>query len=196
MNKNGFISLFVVLIVIAGIVVVAVSILVAQHNSSTPPSPSPLGETERVMQNNSDNWKRYTNIKYSFNILYPASIEGYEGEWEYLEHQFQDSFLVGFRPKSITEDYVWTVNVYTDKDMEELINDDGNQFENRSQSRENIILDNQEAILVTTRAQLPDGSDWEMKRVFMEYRDKVYAIGNGAMEKNEFRQFYESFRLR
>ena len=149
----------------------------------TSPSPEPTA-----------NWNTYSSQLYGFSIKYPKTISKYQGEWEYKEFPLQDgSVWIGFRPSSIGEDYIWGVNVYSNKSVEQVIKEQGQQFSDRKESRQYITVNGVSALLVTVTTNQYE--EWVSKTVLIENNGKVYAIGNGAVEIPEFEPFYKSFKL-
>jgi len=163
-----------------------------QNNTVTNPTDAPVA-TQTPQTNQVTDWNTYTSQANGFSIQYPKTIAKYQGQWEYKEFPSTDgSVWVGFRPSSVREDYIWGVNIYDNKTVEQVIKEQGQQFNDRKESRKNLTLNGNPALLVTvTTNQYPD---WISKTIIVEKNGKVYAISNGAVEIPEFDSFYKSFK--
>lgn len=163
-----------------------------QNTIMTSPTDIPV-TTQPPQTNQIAGWNTYTSQAYGFSIQYPKTVTKYQGQWEYKEFPSINGFAwVGFRPSSVKEDYLWVVNVYDNKTVEQVIEEQGQQFNDRKENRKNIIVNGNSALLVTvTTNQIPD---WISKTVIVEKNGKIYAIGNGAIEITEFDSFYNSFK--
>lgn len=138
-------------------------------------------------------WNSYVDYDLGFGIQYPNKVSSnqYSGDWEYSE-KIGNSVSFG-TPDSKSGGYIFGVYVTTDKSLEELIADDGKQFDDRKETRESITVDDHQAILVTvTTNELPD---WISKQVFIQKDSNIYTIGNGATGLPEFDIFYKSFKF-
>lgn len=187
---RGFAGILILILIVAAVAAGGAFYLARQSTlplggtATQSASPTPLAADETV------DWKTYTSSKRGFSIKYPKTISKYKGEWEYRE--FDDNSVM-FRPSSIKEDYLWVVNIYSDKSVEELIGETGNQFSHRGVERKQILLDNMKALLVTVATKEVEG--WISKTIYLENNGRVFAIGDGATREPEFDLFYNSFKL-
>lgn len=151
-------------------------------------SPTPTSDSTK-------NWKTYVNNKINFSIQYPNEIDSYTDNWVYEGYESPSAdFSVGFGPlSSKSGGYIWSVNVYSSKTLEQIINEMGQQFKDRKETRENILIDNQSAVLVTVTTN--EVENWVHKEIYIKQGNKIYAIGNGAIDEPEFEQFYKSFKF-
>lgn len=114
-------------------------------------------------------WKTYSDFENEYSIKYPPG-------WRIAE----DDNWVGFGTPISGEDTAWTLSVYnkSDKNITEIIDDVGDQFTDRKQINESIIVNGTKATRVTTTtAQV---KDWYSVIVIFESDDKLYALSNGA----------------
>jgi len=139
------------------------------------------------------NWNTYSSTKFGFTIKYPKMISKYNESWQYEEIGLGSTgTMIGFgAPSSKSGGYIWGVGIFTDKTVEQLIKEQGQQFTDRKESRKNIVVNGKSALFVTvTTNQYPD---WISKTVYVEQNGKIYVISNGAVEIPEFDYFYNSF---
>jgi hypothetical protein len=174
------------------------------QNTSPPPTTNPqnaevinptnIPVATQIPQTKTSEWNTYNSTKLGFTIDYPKKISKYNENWQYEEFSVGGTnTMVGFgTPSSKSGGYFWGVSLYNDKTIEQLIAEQGKQFSDRKEARKNITVDGKSAILVTvTTNQYPE---WVSKTVFLEQGEKVYVIGNGAIEIPEFDNFYNSFK--
>ena len=146
------------------------------------------------------NWKTYISSKFSFSVKYPEKVAKFPENWVYEEIKGDSSFAggVGFgTPASKSGGYIWGIYVYGGKDKEEIISQIGKQFKDRRETRQEIIVNNLPATLVTVTTN--EIKDWVSKTVIVgRFRGEevtTYVISNGAVILPEFDAFYESFRI-
>jgi len=134
-------------------------------------------------------WQTYKNEQYGFEVKYPKETSRFlNKEWIYRENDIGVTFTVeGFI------DDVWGIGVITKDGIEKSIGQDGNQFKDRKEKRENIIVDGRQAMMVTITTNQYEG--WVSKTIFILDGDKYYRIGNGAVEDPNFELFYKSFHI-
>lgn len=143
---------------------------------------------------NTSDWKTYENNKYNFSIKYPNTINEIKGNWKLSETVDTASKIesIGFGPSGLG-DYTWGIRIFSENSIDEIINSIGAQFSDRKVTRENIKVNNNDAILVkVTTKEVPD---WISKTILIEKNGTIYAIENGAREINEFETFYKSFKF-
>lgn len=140
-------------------------------------------------------WNTYISTQQEFSIKYPKKINKYPETWQHEEYKTSSTeFTVGFgTPSSKSGGYIWGVWVYENKNMEDLIKQMGSQFADRKESRQNITVSGVPAVLVTVTTN--QYNDWISKNVYIEKDNKIYSIGNGAIEISEFDDFYNSFKF-
>lgn len=134
-------------------------------------------------------WKTYTNIEQGFSIEYPNSIAQYEGEWEVQEFET----FAAFRPSSMKEDYLWTITMYTNENVEDIASKSGTQFPDRNEVAEFFWINGKGVNLHTITTE--SDPDWHSETVYVRDDNKVFAISNGAVKLPEFERFYKSFRI-
>lgn len=166
-----------------------------QNNTVSNPTDVPM-VTQSPQTDNTADWNTYNSTKLGFTIKYPKKVSKYNETWQYEEFNIigGTNTIVGFgTPSSKSGGYIWDVSVYTDKTVEQIIKEQGQQFSDRKESRKNITVNGKPALLVTvTTNSIPD---WISKIVLIEQGGKVFVIGNGAVEIPEFENFYNSFKL-
>lgn len=164
-----------------------------QNDTTAIPTATPTATTQTAQTNQVAGWNTYTSQAYGFSIQYPKTVAKSQAQWEYKEFPSTDgSIWIGFRPSSLKEDYLWGVNVYDNKTLEEVIKRQGQQFNDRKENRKNIIINGNPALLVTVTTN--SIQDWISKTVIVEKNGKIYEISNGAIEIAEFDSFYNSFK--
>lgn len=134
-------------------------------------------------------WKNYFSFSHCFSIKYPLKVQWMEGEWNSIVNVNEVFFGP---PISKPGGYVWDIFVYDkkEKNIEDIIKYDGSQFNDRQEKRENILINNYPAILVTVTT--PSHQDWVSKFVLIEKEGWIFSIGNGARDRSEFSTFYNS----
>lgn len=141
----------------------------------------------------SDTWKTYTSNALHFSVLYP-------NDWFSAESGIGNEFAggVGFAPEAARGgDSHWGITVYnkTDTDLESLLRIRGGGV-NRTESRETILVNGRNALLVTVMGeQSPDYPRYVRKDVYVETSDFIYLIQSGGMEDPQFTKFYNSFNV-
>lgn len=159
-------------------------------------SPTPEISSEPTTRpDKTSTWNTYTSTQQGFSIKYPKKIDKYPETWQHEEYGTSSTeFAVGFgTPSSKSGGYIWGVWVYENKNMEDLIKQMGNQFADRKESRQNITVSGVPAVLVTVTTN--QYNDWVSKNVYIKKGNKIYSIGNGAIELSEFDDFYKSFKF-
>lgn len=156
-----------------------------------------LAPTATPSQSTLSGWNTYTNSNQGFKIQYPNKVAStrFTEEWVYEEYDTSSTdFSVGFgTPPSKPGGYIWGINVYQNANLEDLIKQAGSQFDDREESRENITVDRTPALLVTVTTN--QYADWISKVVYIQKGNKIYAIGNGAIDMAEFDSFFNSFEF-
>jgi hypothetical protein len=69
----------------------------------------------------------------------------------------------------------------------------GKQFSDRQEQKEKITIDGNNALKV--RVTSPSNYGWVYKAVIVEKGDYIYFISNGAVQKDSFDKFYNSFKF-
>ncbi|MBU1203434.1 hypothetical protein KKH39_05320 [Patescibacteria group bacterium] len=131
-------------------------------------------------------WQTYTNNQYNFSIEYPD-------DWTVADvDSIGPSLTVGFSPKDLTGDFQWGINIYNknEKTVEELIADVGDQFLDRQESRQNIVIGGINAIKATITTDQYD--NWNAEYIVFENGAYIFTISNGAIPDDNYEQFYNS----
>ena len=148
-------------------------------------------------------WSTYQNTKHNFEISYPPGFT-------IVPHHTPTFFdnTLGFNQSILyveatptAFDARWGITIFdgfesSNEATEKIISKIGAQWNrdnSRSEQRASITVNNLPAILVTVRTSNHD--DWISKTVIVQHNKRIYAIGNGAVEDQEFDQFYSSFRI-
>ncbi len=147
----------------------------------------PEPETEESIITN--NWQNYQNSEFGFKINYPR-------EWVYAEFEGTANYsAIGFgTPESKTGGYIWGITIRQPSELERVIAQMGDQFEDRKESRSEVMVNkNITGTMVTvTTNKYPD---WISKTVYFENNGQLFAIGNGAIDDDRFETFYKSFEF-
>ena len=130
------------------------------------------------------NWITYNNEKYGFGVKYPK-------DWIYKE--YDDAIYFG-TPESKSGGYIWNISVHQPDELEKVIMQMGNQFDDRKETRDKITINkNISGILVIVTTD--KNTDWVSKKIFSERNSKLFAIGNGAIVDDRFKSFYNTFKF-
>lgn len=142
----------------------------------------PEPETEEPTIAN--NWQNYQNDKLGFRIKYPQG-------WVYEE--FDTGIYFG-TPESKSGGYIWGIFIHQPSELEKVIAQMGEQFEDRKELRSEVTVNkNITGTMVTvTTKKYPD---WISKTVYFENNGQLFAIGNGAIDDDRFESFYKSFEF-
>ena len=139
-------------------------------------------ETEESTITN--NWQNYQNSEFGFKVNYPQ-------DWEYQE---LDKGILFGTPESKSGGYIWGIFVHQPSELEKVIAQMGNQFEDRKESRSEVMVNkNITGTMVTVTTD--KYADWVYKTVYFENNGQLFAIGNGAIDDNKFETFYKSFEF-
>lgn len=139
-------------------------------------------------------WQTY-ELEQKFRVKYPK-------DWQVVsesntDQQSPDYMAIAFGSQSMNAipgyDGEFFVFFRTDKDLETLITEIGDQFEDRQESREDITINDQSAIKITVMT--PSISDWKYEGIFFEKGEGIYELSNGAIKNDQFENFYNSFEL-
>lgn len=88
----------------------------------------------------------------------------------------------------------WGIFVHQPSELEKVIAQMGNQFEDRKESRSEVMVNkNITGTMVTVTTD--KYADWVYKTVYFENNGQLFAIGNGAIDDNKFETFYKSFEF-
>ncbi len=135
-------------------------------------------------------WQTYTNNKYKFSVKYPVG-------WKvnFYQHPTLQQENVGFGPLNIQEDYQWGIVIYDSSDttVDAVIRSMGSQWNDRAETRENILLNGINATKATITTAQVDG--WQSVIIVFEYNSKIYSISNGAIVDPDYETFYKSFKF-
>lgn len=136
----------------------------------------------------SDEKAFYSNSKNGYTVAYPS-------DWEYQEALTEDYNSTLFGPESSKMGgYHWGISVIKSDELEGKIKGTGMQFEDRKETRANVVLPNGlNALIVTITTEKFD--DWVHKSVFIEKDGLLYVISNGATDVEGFEDFYNSFNF-
>ncbi len=123
-------------------------------------------------------------ISFKFQISYPQ-------DWIYEEFDFRIGFGL---TESKSGGYQWGINFYSPSELEKVIAQMGDQFEDRKESRSEVSVNkNITGTMVTvTTNKYPD---WISKTIYFENNGQLFAIGNGAIDDDRFETFYKSFEF-
>jgi len=144
-------------------------------------------------------WNTYTNFNPTFSVEYPIRTSGIEEDWVKKEAIFPDETLqYNFGPPiSAAGGYVWVISVYSNqnKTINQLIAEQGNQFEDRVEERTPTTVSKLPATLVTVTTK--EDPTWVSKGLYVNLGDKIFVMSNGATEElsAEFEYFYNSLKL-
>lgn len=131
-------------------------------------------------------WKNYENRHFGFSILFPQ-------EWNIME--YEDGVCFG-NPETAGpwDPCNWGVDIFDSSDLEKVIAQNGQQFEDRRESRSEVkTIDN---VLGTLVSVTTDGHpEWISKTVYFKNKEKSFAISNGARSDDRFERFYKSFKF-
>jgi len=168
-----------------------------QKNTQTPEQQTNAEPVEdKVMSKlTTDDWKQFTDSGSLVQMKYPPN-------WKFKELNL--GFTVG--PKEIAEDYLWGVNYYStqDQSLTNLMDDIGDQFEDRKQTSESFSLNGYPATRVTTTT--PSIPDWHSEIIIVEYGQSLITVSNGAISDEKlptmpgtpkgitFADFYNTFK--
>lgn len=211
-TQRGFAPVLIIIVLVL-ILVAIVGYFFLQTNggkqqafsqlSPTPAStvrdqPSQLA-SPTLTTSNATGWNIYTNSSESYRIKYPNKLNKKDENWVYREYtqgysENQEVKEVYFgTPSSAQGGYIWGVSVYDNENLEDLIKQQGRQFDDREESRQNITVNGVPVLLVTVTTNRFD--DWISKMVYIEKGKKIYTITNGAVDRLEFDYFYNSFEF-
>ncbi len=134
-----------------------------------------------------NNFQTYQNSEFGFSIEYPQDwvYEEFEGTTNYIGFGTSESKIGG---------YIWGVTIHQAYELEEVISQMGDQFEDRKESRSEVTVnENITGTMVTVTTN--QYSDWISKTVYIENKGQLFAIGNGAIDDDRFEAFYKSFEF-
>ena len=203
---DGFASP-IILLAVGLIVGIGITFAYFQFKSKPAPQPQPtttpqststptdLSSETQVKEDETANWKTYTNTKLNFSVKYPITTSKFNENWYYEESGIGQDVVRFGPPSSKSGGLVWGINAYDESssNLENLISISGNQFNDRKEARQDITINGIPAKLVTvTTGEI---KDWIRKAVYIERLGKIYEIGNGAVDQPEFELFYKSFKF-
>ncbi len=130
-------------------------------------------------------WKTYTNNSVGYSVKYPS-------DWRV---ESANPNLVGFVPTSVGEDVAWTVNIITNKTIDEIAADMGKQFgTDRNEKRATVTVDGVKATEITvTTTTIPN---WVFKQVVVPNGNQFITLSNGAIDDSRFNDFVQSFTIK
>jgi len=129
-------------------------------------------------------WNVYRNEEYGYEVKYPK-------DWVYKE--YNNAIYFG-TPESKSGGYIWGISVQQPNELEKLISQTGNQFDDRKEIREKAMIDkNISGILITVTTNKHD--DWISKKIYFEKNGKLFVIENGSIVDDRFKAFYNSFEF-
>jgi hypothetical protein len=193
MNQTGkiFLAVIITAIMSGGSVYYWQAQKIEQDKLSTIEKTDPVSVIEKAVpateveqESIANNWQTYQNSEFGFKINYPKS-------WVY--QQFDNSIGFG-TPESKPGGYMWGVSVYRSSDLEKVIADVGDQFEDRKESRKEVMTNKNVVgtmVIVTTKTY----PDWISKSVYFKKDGQLFQIGNGAVDDDSFDDFYKSFEF-
>ncbi|MBU0981446.1 hypothetical protein KKC94_02020 [Patescibacteria group bacterium] len=150
---------------------------------TTPEEITPEEITPEETETNETAWQNYQSDTYGFEINYPA-------DWGYNEADAGGASLITFGPTN-ENDFLWSIKILQNGDMEAEIAQMGDQFNDRQETRTPVTVDGISGTLVTVTTNTK--TDWIYRAVFFQSNGKLYMIGNGAIEDDQFDDFYTSF---
>ncbi len=135
-------------------------------------------------KDNITDWKTYRNKQFGYEIKYPK-------DWLYKE----DGGTIYFGTlESKSGGYIWAISVHQPSELEQLISQTGNQFNDRKETRGKITLNtNISGTLVTVMTG--KYTNWISKKLYFEKNNQLFVIGNGAIVDDRFEIFYKSFNF-
>jgi len=131
-----------------------------------------------------NNWQIYQNSEFEFQVDYPQ---------DWVCEEFDNTIYFG-TPESKPGGYIWGIFIHQPSELEKVIAQMGDQFEDRKESRSEVMVNkNIMGTMVTvTTNKYPD---WISKTVYFENNGQLFAIGNGAIDDDRFETFYKSFEF-
>ncbi len=141
-------------------------------------------------------WQSYTNSGALYEVQYPIG-------WRVVPYNIGE----GYGPKEIGEDVLWGINFYEKKDftLDKVAAEFGEQFSDRKQVKEDIMVNNIPAVkFITTTASIPD---WYLVNIVVERGTSYIVMSNGAITNENlqkmrgvapgttFDRFYKSFHF-
>lgn len=131
-------------------------------------------------------WKTYYNNKFDFKIEFPD-------DWYVKEYESSFSFET---LEAMTGGGRWGIEVHItsdniDEQIDNILLQVGNQFEDRNASIENVNDYIKKSTITTAK-----NPEWFSKIYFVISKKYIYIISNGAKKDDGFEQFFESFEIR
>ena len=193
-GKNTLV-LVVVLIAVLVIAATAAAYFVVGGKGEREVVTEPKITTEGMAVDTSG-WQTYRNEKYGFEFKYPFVVNGVEGRWIFVPSDHGEEVNGGLGPiSSKPGGYIWGFTMYDNNNfnLEESINRTGDQFADRKETRENILIGGAPALLVTVTTNEVEG--WINKHIYLERDGKTFIMSNGSVDRPEFEAYYKSLRF-
>lgn len=131
---------------------------------------------------NIENWLTYTDEQHGFRIKHPQG-------WDAISNG--DSVFFG-PPESKFGGYVWGIDLVSYSNLQEAYKDQGKQFSDRKIRNQSVkVGDGIDGNLITVTTDQWD--NWISKKVYFEFNEQQFSIGNGAIDDPQFDAFYGSF---
>ncbi len=94
---------------------------------------------------------------------------------------------IGMKDESMYNDHAFGLVRYPDISMDEVIAMQGDQFEDREESRKTVMIDDMEALELTVTSK---ENGWESISTIIALDDGVYLFSNGAFVDGEYEKEY------
>jgi len=190
-------------LVIGVVVIILIAVggyFVLTDNYTTPTQK----ETGAVVET-PEGWETYRSEEFGFEISHPEGYTIRQGHEPFFDegrgYKRSELILYDTSPPIPRGDASrWGINVYENykdsaKTIDSVISDIGWQYAttDRKEDRMQTTVSSISAIFVVVTTSVREG--WISENVIFENNNRIYKIGNGAIEDPEFEAFYSSFRL-